>query len=87
MARDGSQEVDLYPNPVVNQLNIRMGQEIDGNVEVKVYNTSGGLVIEQLVAVHPFEPGVLNMSQLSGGSYLIILKYEGREIKRSIVKL
>ena len=87
MARDGSQEVDLYPNPVVNQLNIRMGQEVDGNVEVKVYNTSGGLVIEQLVAVHPFEPGVLNMSQLSGGSYLIILKYEGREIKRSIVKL
>ena len=87
MARDGSQEVDLYPNPVVNQLNIRMGQEVDGNVEVKVYNTSGRLVIEQLVAVHPFEPGVLNMNQLSGGSYLIILKYEGREIKKSIVKL
>lgn len=87
MARDGSQEVDLYPNPVVNQLNIRMGQEVRGNVEVRVYNAAAVLVMEQTVMVQPFEPGVLNMSQLSGGTYLVVLKYGSKEIRRNIVKL
>lgn len=87
MARDGSQEVDLYPNPVVDQLNIRMGQEVHGNVEVKVYNAAAVLVTEQTVVVQPFEPGVLNMSQLSGGNYLVVLKYGGKEIRRNIIKL
>ena len=87
MARDGSKEVDLYPNPVADKLNIRMGQDVDGNVEVKLYNTAGVFVMEKNIIVRPFEPGVLDMSKLSGGTYIIVLKYAGKEIRRNIVKI
>lgn len=87
MARDGTRPLDLYPNPVVDVVNIRMGKEVDGQVNVKVYNSSGALVLEEAVTVRPFEPGVLNISKLSGGSYTIVVTYNGKEVKSNIVKL
>lgn len=87
MARDGSQEVDLYPNPVIDKLNIRMGEEVDGEVHVKLYSSAGALALEDDVQVEPFKPGVLDVSKLSGGSYVIVLEYGGKEIKKNIIKL
>lgn len=87
MSRDGTQVVDLYPNPAVDVVNIRMGQDVNGTVGVKLYNSAGALVLEDAVTVRPFEPGVLNISKLSGGSYTIVIAYNGKEVKSNIVKL
>lgn len=87
MSRDGSKAIDLYPNPAVDVVNIRMGQEVDGPVHVKVYSSAGALVLEESVIVKPFEPGVLNVSKLSGGTYTVVAVYDGKEVKSSIVKL
>ena len=87
MSRDGTKEIDLYPNPAIDVVNIRMGQEVDGPVHVKVYSSAGVLVLEESVIVKPFEPGVLNVSKLSGGTYTIVAVYNGKEVKSSIVKL
>lgn len=87
MSRNGSQEVDLYPNPVIDKLNIRMGQDVNGPVRVKLYNSAGTLVIESDVTITPFAPGILDISKLSGGTYTLILNHNGREIKRNIIKL
>lgn len=87
MSRDGSQAVDLYPNPVVDNLNIRMGRDVEGKVSVQLYSSAGALVLEDVVEVSPFNPGVLNMKEISGGSYVIVLKYGTQEIKRNIIKL
>lgn len=87
MSRDGTQVVDLYPNPAVDVVNIRMGQDVNGTVGVKLYNSAGALVLEDAVTVKPFEPGVLNISKLSGGSYTIVIAYNGKEVKSNIVKL
>ncbi len=87
MSRDGSKAMDLYPNPAVDVVNIRMGKEVNGLVNVKVYNSAGVLVLEESVTVKPFEPGVLNISKLSGGSYTIVVTYNGKEVKSNIVKL
>lgn len=87
MSRDGSKPMDLYPNPAVDAVNIRMGQEVDGPVNVKVYSSAGALVLEETVTVRPFEPGVLNISKLSGGSYTVVVTCNGKEVKGNIVKL
>ncbi|MDR1756611.1 MAG: S8 family serine peptidase, partial [Culturomica sp.] len=61
MARDGRQEVDLYPNPVRERLYIRMGLDVSGEVHVKLYSGGGALVLEQKAAISPFEPAVLDV--------------------------
>ncbi len=87
MARDGTKPMDLYPNPVTDVLNIRMGKEVDGLVSVKIYNATGTLVLEDSVLVKPFEAGKLNVSKLHGGTYAVSVIYNGQENKGSIIKL
>lgn len=87
MSRDGSKAMDLYPNPAVDVLNIRMGREVNGTTNVKVYSSTGVLVLEEAVVVKPFEPGVLNVSKLSGGTYTLVVVYNGKEVKSNFVKL
>ncbi len=85
LVRDPENEVDLYPNPVVDVLNIRMGEE--HTTQVEIYNTSGGKVYSGSVEVSPFDPGQIDMSKLSAGSYTVNISYDGGELTRNIVKL
>lgn len=86
MARDGKSEIDLYPNPVADTLNIRMRQNVDGDVRVQLYALSGAKVLERIIPVSPFKPGKVDLSHLSGGSYTIVVVYGQKEIKRTIIK-
>ncbi len=85
VVRDSSVEVDLYPNPVVDVLNVRMGAEY--TTQIDIFNTSGGKVYSGSVDVSPFEAGQIDLSALSSGSYTLNLTYEGKELTRNIVKL
>ncbi len=86
LVRDPSVEVDLYPNPVVSTLYVRMGAEY--TTQIKIYNSVGGTVYSKSgVVVTPFEPAELDLSALSAGSYTFVMNYDGNEVTRNIVKL
>ncbi len=85
LVRDPDNDVDLYPNPVSDVLNIRMGD--DHTTQVEIYNASGGKVYSGSVDVSPFDPAQINMSTFSAGSYTVVISYEGNELIRNIVKL
>lgn len=87
MARDAARSVDLYPNPVRDQLNIRMGKEVEGEIGIHIYNAGGTLVLESRAKIAPFEPASLDVSKLQGGSYLVVVKYKNTEVKGNIIKL
>lgn len=87
VARDAARSVDLYPNPVQDKLNIRMGKEVEGDISVRLYNAGGTLVLESSVEIAPFEPAQLDVSKLQGGSYLVVVKYKNTEVKGNIIKL
>lgn len=76
----------LYPNPVVDKLNIRMGYDVQGSAAVKIYNSGGSVVLSTSVRMDPLSATVLDLSGLSGGIYTFILTYEGEDFKRSIIK-
>lgn len=86
-SRDDSREIDLYPNPVKDKLHIRMGEKINGNIKVNIYNTAGALVMKENTIITPFAPVEIDMSKLSGGAYLVVVNYAGKEIKNNIIKL
>ncbi|MDR0982953.1 MAG: S8 family serine peptidase [Culturomica sp.] len=91
-SRDGSQEIELYPNPVRDFLNIRVGQGDDGRATVIVYSTSGAKAMEvSNINVTAFNPGRADLSKLPAGTYNIEVKLQTgnttKEVKRNIVKL
>ncbi|GHV68263.1 hypothetical protein FACS1894199_15230 [Bacteroidia bacterium] len=87
MSRDDTQAIDLYPNPAVKVLNIRMGENVNGQIQVCLYSAGGAKVLEQNLTISPFSPATLDLSKLQGGAYNVVVKEGNREIKRNIVKL
>ena len=76
LARDGSRPVDLYPNPVVDDLNIRPGKVMTADVTVS--NKAGAVVIDAPDCyLDPFTPIILNMSSLPGGVYYVTIREDG----------
>ena len=86
LIRDGSTPVDLYPNPVEDKLNIRMGEEVDGVANIKLYNSTGIEVFNNEVTIRPTTPGVIDIKNLSSGYYTVSIAYNGKEVKSSIIK-
>lgn len=83
--RNSAQEIDIYPNPVVDIMHIRTGQT--GTAEITLINSAGSRVYEERVAISATAPLQIDMRSMSGGVYTVIIRLEGKEIKRNIVKL
>jgi subtilisin family serine protease len=86
VARDVSEEIYLYPMPVLDNLNIRMGQGISGSGTIKIYNSANQKVVETTMAVDTTTAKTLNLSNLSTGYYTFYIAVAGKEIKRTIIK-
>ena len=69
LIRDGSKPVDIYPNPVVDKLNIRPDQ--DGSIQVVITNKAGAKVWSDTVEAGPFNPLSVDMSDKPGGMYYV----------------
>ncbi len=86
MVRDDSKPVELYPNPVVKDLNIRMGQSVKGQIGVRVFSAAGPMAMETTTAIDPFAPAKVDLSALGAGNYVVEVNYGGEIYKSTIVK-
>ena len=84
--RDDSKPVDLYPNPVVKDLNIRMGPSVKGQIGVRVFSAAGPMAMETTAAIDPFAPAKVDLSSLGVGNYVVEVSYGGEVYKNTIVK-
>lgn len=76
LVRDGSRPVDLYPNPVKDNLFVRMGSVMDADVLIS--SQSGATVLKSEGAkMDPFAPLKFDMSSLPGGTYYVRVKGDG----------
>ncbi len=87
MMRNDSTMIDVYPNPVTDVVNLRMGEDVDGTLNVKVYNSNGVVKDIQNVSISTFSPASMDLSGLSSGSYVLKMTYENQECKKDIIKL
>lgn len=87
VVRDGTRIVDLYPNPVSDILNIRPGVE-EAIGSVLVMSNSGSVVYrsdDEVISV--FLPLQVDMSEVPGGIYTVVLKYDDIKIMKNVAKL
>ena len=75
LVRDDKRPVDLYPNPVVNTLNIRPGTE--GQVNITITNKVGAVVWSGSAAAGPFNPLAVDLSGQPGGTYYVRIEGAG----------
>ena len=84
LVRDASRAFDIYPNPVVDKLNIRPGQE--GQLAVTVTNKVGATVWSGSAAAGPFSPMSIDLSAQPGGVYYVRVQGAGVDERYTIAK-
>lgn len=86
LVREGSNMVDVYPNPVYDNLFIRPGSE--GEYLVKVSDASGAVIYNGTQVLSPFSPLTLNMLDRAVGIYNVYVKSvsDGAVYKSNVVK-
>ena len=70
LVRDGSREVEIYPNPVESTLYLRTGS--GQNASLVLSNKSGAVLFrESSAAMGPFAPYAIDMRDYTAGSYYL----------------
>lgn len=85
LVRDGSRNVDIYPNPVSDVLNIRTGE--DGMWHVRIISQTGAVFYDATLEIGPFDPVSVDMTKAYPGVYTVILTKDGKEEKFNFVKI
>ncbi len=87
MVREDEKTIDIYPNPVTDIVNFRMGENVDGTLLVNAFNSLGVLVDTQNVDISTFSPGSMDLSDFKSGVYELKFTYDETEFSENIVKL
>lgn len=86
LVRDTSVPFDLYPNPVVDVLNIRPGAE--STLNVKITSVAGGIIYQNDGAsCTPFAPFQIDATSWEPGTYMVEVKSANETVRKTIVKL
>lgn len=79
-------DAEIYPNPVVDTLNIRINPENRWGSTLNIYDSSGNNVFREKISPAPYEVTRLNMQKLSAGVYRLIISTPIYRIERTIIK-
>lgn len=85
LVRDAGSEMEIYPNPVVDYLNIRTDIKPQ-DAEVKLTSASGSCVFDGKLSCSAFEPGRIDMKSCAPGKYSLTVKIDGKTTEKSIIK-
>lgn len=87
LVRSDSKALSLYPNPVQDKMNIRTGNDV-AQMSVELISAIGSVAFEdEFENISPFDPVVVDLSELAPGSYTAVVSMDGVEYKQQIVKI
>ncbi len=80
-----SGEINLFPNPVTNELNVGLERGLSYSVDLRVFNLAGAMLVSEMIA-----PGStsfqLPLTSLPIGTYLVQLSDPKGSITKKIIK-
>ena len=87
LVRSDSKALSLYPNPVQDKMNIRVGKDV-GQLSLQMISSLGSVAYEDdFQNISPFDAVAVDLSGLMPGSYTAVVVMDGEEYKQQIVKL
>ena len=85
LVRSAEQEIQAYPNPVVDNLYVGTG-EVSAPAVISFYNSVGSKVHSGTYECSAFEPAVIDMTRAGAGVYTMKVEYGGKLYKSIIIK-
>lgn len=85
LVKDPSKPIELYPNPVIDYLNISTSDVVP--TTIRIVSSTGKTVYEATSDVGAVEPAVIDMRICSPGVYHVNVSFSGETYDRNIVKL
>ena len=85
LVKDPSTPMSLYPNPVVDYLNVSTMDEMP--THITIFSSTGKTVYDQTSDVSAFEPARIDMTACPPGQYKVTVEFGEYVFNRSIVKL
>ena len=85
LVRDSNVAMEAYPNPVVDKLNIRTGEEM-AETSVKITSAVGAVVYDGSSSFSAFEPLSVDLSFVAPGKYSLEVTYGGKTYTQKIIK-
>jgi len=77
----------LYPNPVVDQLNVSFASSETGLISAKVMSISGQLIInEKWSNVSAGQQKSIDVSNLNAGEYILHIETENGKQNKTFIK-
>ena len=84
--KDVLTQYSIYPNPVIDVMNIESAKECKGKVQL--YSATGQRVYESDVQLSPADPFKVDLSRVAPGRYTVVIEpADGSSYSTSIVKL
>lgn len=77
----------LYPNPVRDIMNVLTNIENSVETSIQIVNSKGVTVFSEKYMATPYVASKVDLSKLRTGTYIVILKYSGKTVKKSVTKL
>lgn len=80
--------VTLYPNPFADQLTLGLAPECSGELRANVYDANGKMLAFEITALVTGQQKSLEIGRdLPAGAYTLILEFNGKVVRRTIVKM
>lgn len=79
-------ELNAYPNPVINNLNLRLNTANAGTYNIHVFDMNGRLMTNQLVESLGASNAVINMQNFAPGMYQVVVNKDGMRKAISVIK-
>lgn len=87
LVRSDAVALSLYPNPVVDTMNIRVGNDV-ADLKLTIVSALGSVVYEgEFTDVSPFTALEVDLTDVAPGTYTAVVVMDGTEYKQHIVKL
>jgi hypothetical protein len=75
-------EFNVYPNPVIDELNIEYMGDINGST-VEILDLNGKLIQKHMLTSNKF---IVNTKEMNAGIYTILIKTQHKTLKQKLVK-
>lgn len=85
VVKNPAEPVSLYPNPVVDYLNVSTMDIKD--TRVRIVSQTGQTVYDKVSKIGAFEPAKIDMRGCAPGVYSVSVTFDGKETRQNIVKL